>query len=94
MLKSGFTTMEVVELLHTKEHIVRYAIRNRKVRPPQKLATGDLLWTPAEIRDLARALALPVPQIPVDDREDPAAGAAGGAGGGEPGMRITQQDTP
>ena len=94
MSEQLLTTMEVCRLLGTREYVVRYQLRNGHVRQPQRMASGQYLWRPAEVKSLARALGLPVPQIPVDDREDPAAGAAGGAGGGEPGMRITQQDTP
>ncbi|MFC1806237.1 hypothetical protein ACFL09_04565 [Planctomycetota bacterium] len=56
------TTLEVAHLLGVKEWGIRYQIRAGRVRLPMKVVSGNYLWQPAEVRDLARALDVPVPE--------------------------------
>ena len=56
-----FTTLEVARLLRVKEWTIRYQLRAGSARRPSKVAAGSFLWQPAEVRDLARALDVPVP---------------------------------
>lgn len=56
-----FTTLEVARLLGVKEWQIRYRLRAGTVRRPAHVAAGAFLWRPAEVRDLARALDVPIP---------------------------------
>ena len=55
------TTLEVARLLGVKEWRIRYQLRAGTVRRPAHVAAGNFLWWPAEVRDLARALDVPLP---------------------------------
>lgn len=55
------TTIEAARLLGVKEWQIRYVLRAGRVRRPIRTASGNFLWSEAEIRDLARALEVPVP---------------------------------
>lgn len=73
------TTLEVSRLLGAREWAIRHQLRAGRVRRPSTVVSGNFLWRPAEVRDLARALGVPVPakvsavQCPaarIDDRQE------------------------
>ncbi len=58
-----FSTLDVARLLGTREWVIRYALRAGRVRAPEKTPSGDYLWRPADVRDLARLLDVPTPAV-------------------------------
>ena len=62
-----FTTLEAARLIEVKELQIRYQLRAGTVRRPAHVAGGNFLWRPAEVRDLARALDVPIPQELLDE---------------------------
>lgn len=68
MDETFLTTLEVARLLGVKEWQIRYQLRAGRVRRPGHVAGGTFLWRPAEVRDLARALDVPIPPELVDEQ--------------------------
>ena len=63
-----WTTLEITALLGVNEWQIRYQLRAGRVRRPAKVASGNYLWRPPEVRDLARALDVPIPPELIDSQ--------------------------
>ena len=61
------TTLEVARLLGVKEWQIRHQLRAGRVRRPMRVASGNFLWRPAEVRHLARVLDVPTAAEPPDE---------------------------